>query len=270
MTSYFLDPKKLNQYASEHAEIYRSAEPFPYIVIDDFFPDNVLETVLSEFPRPGDIEWSTYRNEVEHKLACEDETKMGPETRHFLHQCNSSPFLSFLEELTGIESILVDPHLRGGGMHQIEPGGFLKVHADFNWYPRLKVHRRLNLLVYLNKDWKEAYGGHLELWDKSMNKRYARILPVFNRAVIFNTTDEAMHGHPDPLACPPNRFRRSIALYYYTTERPEEEKHEAHSTLFRARPGELLHAKGLRNQVKQFIPPVVLDLARRARRRLKK
>ena len=144
----------------------------------------------------------------------------------------------FLERLSGIEGLIADPHLDGGGLHQIERGGRLAVHADFSRNWKLQLERRLNLLVYLNEDWDESYGGHLELWDRSMTRADQRILPVFNRCVIFSTDSTSYHGHPDPLTCPEDRTRKSLALYYYTVERPREKRSSARSTVWRARPGE--------------------------------
>ena len=163
---------------------------------------------------------------------------MGDQTRLLLYQLNGSVFLQFLEQLTGIDGLIPDPYFGGGGLHQIERGGYLKVHADFNWHPKLRLDRRLNLLLYLNKDWKEAYGGHLELWSRNMTRCVQRILPIFNRCVIFSTTDTSYHGHPDPLRCPPSITRKSLALYYYTNGRPEQEQSAPHDTLFQERPGE--------------------------------
>jgi Rps23 Pro-64 3,4-dihydroxylase Tpa1-like proline 4-hydroxylase len=149
-----------------------------------------------------------------------------------------SVFIDFLETLTGITGLLPDPHLWGGGLHQIQRGGFLKVHADFNRHERLDLDRRLNLLVYLNKDWKEEYGGQLELWSRDMKRCEERVLPVFNRCVVFSTTDTSYHGHPDELTCPEGWTRKSMALYYYTTGRSAEETSQSHSTLYQERPGE--------------------------------
>ena len=103
-------------------------------------------------------------------------------------------FLEFLESLTGIDGLIPDPYYEGGGLHPIVPGGFLKVHADFNWHKDLKLDRRLNVIVYLNRNWKEEYGGHLELWNREMTRCERRVLPIFNRCVIFSTTDFSYHG----------------------------------------------------------------------------
>jgi Rps23 Pro-64 3,4-dihydroxylase Tpa1-like proline 4-hydroxylase len=212
---------------------YVSAQPFPHIVIDGLFPDELLEAVLAEFPRPEEIEWRRFDSETEKKLGYWHESALRPRLQLFLYEMSSAPVLRFLEALTGIQGLIPDPYYGGAGPHQILPGGFLKVHVDFNWHPLLKLDRRLNLLVYLNKDWKEEYGGHLELWDRDMARCERRILPVFNRTVVFSTTDFSFHGHPEPLACPEGMSRKSVSFYYYTNGRPEEERSAPHDTIFR-------------------------------------
>lgn len=188
---------------------------------------------------------------------------MGEMTRSLLYQLNSSTFITFLERLTNVDGLIPDPHFVGGGLHQIERGGFLKMHVDFNKHERLRLDRRLNLLIYLNKDWQEEYGGHLELWDKDVTQCSKKILPVFNRCVVFTTTDFSYHGHPEPLTCPEDRSRKSLALYYYSNGRPASEirrGHSEHSTLFRARPGETIHlekepiAVRVKASIKKLIP----------------
>lgn len=214
-------------------ESYQQARPFPHAVIDRLFPEEVLAGVLAEFPEPGQIPWVEFDNATERKLGYHYKTELGPNLRQFLYVMNSAPILEFLEALTGIEGLIPDPYYGGAGPHQILPGGFLKVHADFNWHPKLQLDRRLNLLVYLNHDWREEYGGHLELWDRTVTRCEARVLPVFNRTVVFSTTDFSFHGHPEPLACPEGRSRKSVSLYYYTNGRPDEERSAPHDTVFK-------------------------------------
>jgi len=258
---------RMDEIAKSQASAYAKADPFPHIVVDDFFDPAVLDPVLDEFPGEGDIEWRRFNDYNEIKLASTVERQLGRATRTLIHQLNSSPFIEFLERVTGIAGLLPDPHLEGGGLHQILPGGKLGVHADFNKSLRLKLDRRLNLLVYLNRDWQEEYGGHLELWDTEMTRAVRRVLPVFNRIVIFSTTDFSHHGHPTPLTCPPDRTRRSLALYYYSNGRPAEEvKSGAHSTLFRMRPGER-EPLSFRLLGEKLLPPVVFDLHRFVTRR---
>ena len=122
--------------------------------------------------------------------------------------------------MTGIQSLIPDPSFQGGGLHQIVPGGKLGIHADFNKHSRFGLDRRLNLLLYLNKNWREEYGGHLELWDRDMTHCEAKVAPIFNRVMVFGTTDFTYHGHPDPLRCPEGMTRKSLALYYFSDGRP--------------------------------------------------
>lgn len=265
ITPFFFDRGELLPLAESRTAAYRSAEPFPHCVIDNFMATEPLDQVLAEFPEPDDIAWKSYNTSREVKLATRDDTQLGPVTRHLLSQFNSSVFVEFLEALTGIEGLIPDPHFYGGGLHQIRRGGHLKVHADFNWHERLLLDRRINLLLYLNKDWDEAYGGHLEMWDRSMTTMGERVLPVFNRCVIFNTTDFAMHGHPDALACPEDRTRRSLALYYYTNGRPPEELNPTHTTQFKPRPGESWRREGSTDAIKRWLPPAITEFIRKRR-----
>jgi hypothetical protein len=244
---------------------WASAEPFPHIVVDNWFPPEVLDAVISEYPRPeDDIEWQRFNASTEVKLALSDTDQMGPCTKHLLNELNGQVFIEFLEAVTGIAGLIPDPHLWGGGLHQIRRGGYLKVHADFNRHKRMKLDRRLNALVYLNKNWPESYKGHLELWDKTMTTCSKKVLPLYNRMVVFATTDFSYHGHPDKLECPPNRARRSLALYYYSNGRPAEEIAPDHTTLFQQRPGENFKVKRTaRDVLRRWVPPAIADLIKK-------
>jgi len=259
---FVFDSTWLDKLASKHHETYVNAAPFPHIVIDNFLPDEVLNNVLMEFPSHEQIDWIKFDTPLEKKLASKVETQIGPYTRFLLYQFNSATFINFLEALTGIHGLIPDPHFWGGGLHQIQPGGLLKIHADFNFHPVLKINRRINLLLYLNKEWDENYGGELQLWDRNMSKCEVKLLPIFNRCVIFNTTDFSFHGHPDPVSCPTGETRKSLALYYYSNGRPVEEISEKHTTLWRLRPGEVLN-RNIKATLKKFVPPIVFELRRR-------
>jgi Rps23 Pro-64 3,4-dihydroxylase Tpa1-like proline 4-hydroxylase len=259
-----LDLSYLNYLVLTHRLDYAQAAPFPHVVIDDFLPPALLKSVLHEFPQVNSVQWQTFENSAEKKLASTHELQMGELTRFLLYQLNSSTFLTFLEQLTGIDGLIPDPHFVGGGLHQIERGGYLKMHVDFNRYDRLKLDRRLNLLIYLNQDWSDAYGGHLELWDQAMTHCGKKILPIFNRCVIFSTTDSSYHGHPEPLTCPEDMTRKSLALYYYSNGRPVSEMGSAHSTIFRSRPGEEVLSSSdttfrFKDLIKSCIPPILID-----------
>jgi hypothetical protein len=266
-----LDLPRLMALAETLRDDYAQAEPFPHVVMDDFLPVETLEDVLIEFPAPGD-QWFRFQSKLQmKKLASTEEYLFGARTVDLLRSLNSSGFLRFLETLTGIGGLIPDPHFLGGGLHQIEPGGFLKIHADFNRHPELHLDRRLNLLIYLNKNWSDDYGGHLELWSRKMKGCAVKVLPVFNRAVLFSTTDFAFHGHPEPLTCPEGFTRKSLALYYYTNGRPLAETSEPHTTLFQSRRvlGEQLEEPSVRIKrfAKSLIPPVITDAYRQLKRR---
>ena len=261
----------LQAVAAARREAYAKGNPFPHLSFPDFFNPLMLEEVLAEFPDLAALDTIRYNNPNEKKFASKGETGMGPKTLAFIHFLNSAPFLEFLQALTSIEETLLgDPYLIGGGLHEIKKGGLLKVHADFNKHNRTGLDRRLNVLVYLNKEWKEEYGGYFELWDRNMEKAVQKVLPTFNTLALFSTTDYSYHGHPDPLNCPEDRSRKSIALYYYTNGRPAAEINPAlleHSTLFKARKGHetevVAEAKNWKQTLKQFIPPILVDLIKK-------
>lgn len=226
-------PLNLRHDARSLASAYRDAQPFPHIAVDGLFDDEVLDAVLREFPAPEAMKWMRFDNPREKKLGFYHETSALSDTiRRFLDAMNSFEMLLWLEALTGIDGLIPDPYFGGGGLHQIEPGGFLKVHTDFNVHPKLKLDRRLNMLIYLNRNWTEEYGGHLELWDREGRGCVERILPVFNRTVVFSTSDTSYHGHPHPLTSPPGMTRKSVSLYYYTAGRPADERSAPHDTIF--------------------------------------
>ena len=256
----------LKEVAAKYKEAYQNADPFPNIYFNDFFDEDYLSEILDEFPDLSKDKHIKFQNPNEIKLASKGEYRFPEKTKRFMHLLNSQPFLEFLQELTGIEEILVpDPYFEGGGFHQIKPGGLLKIHADFNKHSKTKLDRRINVLVYLNKDWKEEYGGHFELWDREMTKCEKKVPPTFNTMAIFSTTDFSYHGHPNALTCPPDRSRKSLALYYFSNGRPIEEINqglEDHRTLFVARKGDKTDGQMKRfNQVaqvaSQFIPPII-------------
>jgi Rps23 Pro-64 3,4-dihydroxylase Tpa1-like proline 4-hydroxylase len=144
--------------------------------------------------------------------------------------------LQFLEKLTGIEGLIPDPYFTGGGLHETKSGGFLGVHSDFRLNKKLNIERRLNVIIYLNEDWKEEYGGNLELWDVDMKTCLKKVLPIYNRCVIFNTDKDSNHGHPEPLTTPEHITRRSIALYYYTAGTMVIDPAQRNKTHYKPRP----------------------------------
>ena len=231
-------------------ESFRSAEPWPHIVLDDFFESESLDLVLTEFAQVQS-NWKSFDTKYEAKHQMNQDQNFGPYTRSIFHALNSAPFLEFLSKVTGIERLVSDPYLVGGGYHQIPKGGKLGVHVDFNKHEQLGLYRRLNVIIYLNKNWDESFGGHFQLWSNSTKKCEKKVLPKFNRMAIFETTNSSFHGHPEPLGCPDGVYRRSLALYYYSPDRGAQNK-KSHSTIFMTEDGKLDDLQGPRT-VKSFL-----------------
>ncbi|RPH01120.1 MAG: 2OG-Fe(II) oxygenase [Candidatus Pelagibacter sp. TMED153] len=250
--------KDLDSFVIEEKQNYSKASPYPHIVIKDFFDKNFLDEVLESFPDLSKARSSEeWKNKNEVKFGNNDYSSFPDKIKLFFDFLNSNQFLDFLQKLTSIKENLVhDPELSGGGLHEIKKGGVLKIHTDFNRHPTLDLDRRINVLVYLNKNWKDSYGGDLELWDKNMLKCIKKIPPNFNTMVIFSTTDFSNHGHPDPLNCPNEISRKSLALYYFSSGRPENEiidKHKKNRTYFKNREGINNDADEKKENFKDFL-----------------
>lgn len=221
---------------------YKNNTPFPHIVLSNVFESDELLPVVEEVNNFSNWDGEKKFFGSEYKRYCGTLSKLPVNSRNLIQYLNGPDFLKFLEGVTGVLNLIPDPYLEGGGFHSIGQGGFLKIHADFNWHRKLHLHRRLNVLLYLNMDWDERWGGALELWDSEMKACQKKVYPLFNSMVVFSTTDTSFHGHPDPLTCPPSVRRNSIALYYYTADRPaaEVKRGRSNQTDYKARPGEAL------------------------------
>lgn len=223
------------------AEQYAAGKPYPHIAIDDFLHEDVARLAMEAFPDVKDAGWIHYVHVNEKKHGLNKMDLLPSPIRQLIEECNQPEFVALLSDMTGIPNLLPDPSLEGGGLHQSKRGGYLNVHADFTVHPhRRHWRRRVNLLIYLNEGWEAAWGGALELWERNMSQCGKQILPLFNRAVVFNTDEDSFHGFPDPITCPEDVTRRSIALYYFTEE---EQAPSMRATNYRARPGDGL--KGL-------------------------
>lgn len=259
----YMDSQLAREAGLQLSRAYCLAEPYPHIVIDNFLPVQLIDDILQKFPSQTLSDDRYYEGDY----AGHHKRQIYPEScdevmRNVFHFFNSAPMLQFLEGVTSIQGLIGDPYFNGGGFHEIARGGKLGIHADFRINEQLHLLRRINLLIYLNIDWKEEYGGHLEIWDQEMKSRRQSILPVFNRCVIFNTDAHSYHGHPDPLNCPQSMTRKSMALYYYTASKKIYEDMPAHSTMYVARPDDSAAIKRqavkLRsyNYLKDLLPPI--------------
>lgn len=231
--------EKFDRFIETDGARFSSNLPFPHIYVDGLFPEAFIDAVLEEFPESDDPIWeATQVANIQVKLRTNwrSEADMRPSARTLIHFLNSGSFLHRVATLTGVNQLISDPYLTGGGLNCILPGGVLDVHADGNWHDAMGVHRRLNAILYLNRNWKSEWGGDFELWDRDLKGCVAKVAPIANRLMIFETHDFTYHGHPHPLACPEGMSRKSAIVYYYTSApRPQDQilKSEPHRALWR-------------------------------------
>jgi Rps23 Pro-64 3,4-dihydroxylase Tpa1-like proline 4-hydroxylase len=219
---------------------FQSAFPFRHLVIDNFLSKDFADALLAQFP---DFERGNARNEdgsLGGKSTVERIRELGPAFAQLDDLIQSRGFLDLVGQVTGIDNLLYDPWYFGGGTHENRHGQDLDAHIDFNRHPMEPWHRRLNLIVYLNRRWEDEWGGSLQLHSdpRSEQNQILSVTPLFNRAVIFETTEWSWHGFP-PIQLPENErglSRKSVALYFYTTDRPAEELADTHSTVYVDRP----------------------------------
>ena len=233
--SDILDIENWRKRLPDLVKSYQNDQPFPHISLDGFLKNAAANKAMQAFPAVKDEGWIHYVHVNEKKHGLNKMELLPAYIQEVIQVLNSKECVAFVSELTGIQNLVADKTLEGGGLHQSQRNGYLNIHADFTVHPHKRhLRRRVNLLVYLNEDWEESYNGHLELWSRDMKKCVQKISPLFNRCVIFNTDEDSYHGLPEPILCPEDMTRKSIALYYFT----EEKNPVKRSTNYRARPGD--------------------------------
>jgi len=247
---------------------FTAAQPYRYLTVDGFLDQAAVEELAVSYPtfesavRMG----LTFKTVNEQKKVQVTDAALFPAPVRRLNDALASPdFLARLSDITGIPDLLADDQLEGGGMHVTGAGGRLDVHVDFNYLEQRRLHRRLNLLLYLNPEWQESWGGHIELWDPAVKTCGHRSQPTLNRCLIFETSEISFHGVA-PVSCPPGIERRSFACYFYTREAPPGWRGVAHSTVFKARPNERL--RGYVAMPAERVANGIVRQLRRAKRRL--
>lgn len=250
----------------------QNAPSFPHFYLDNFLEEAFANEVHQSFPSYSDAEkLGKGFNAVNEKKKIQiADSKKFPPAIYKLHELLASKeFVDKVSELMGIKDLIADPTMMGGGIHETNSGGHLDVHVDFNYHEELGLHRRVNLLVYFNKDWPEEFGGYLDLWDKEVKNCLGSYAPIFNRVAGFETNEISWHG-VTPITCPTDRLRKSFAVYYYTKEAPLGWDGVVHSTIFKARPSEYFKGniampaekfakktRGLIDSVKQVVKKIL-------------
>ena len=231
-------------------ERFRAGKPYPHVVIDGFFDPEILERIVADFPSQSGRDWIKYDTENEIKQTSRGIADLSAFTQAFFMQVNSEPMLEFLRFVTGHADLVADPLFHGGGLHESFRGGWLNVHVDWTQHPVLPLARRLNLIIYLNHDWDAAWGGALDLCDATTKQAGASVTPLFNRAVIFETNDQTLHGFPEPMTCPVDQSRKSVSLFYWSPD-PEAVKKSSFITFL---PGKR-HTR-VKAVLRSFVPPI--------------
>src|SRR3954470_20484003 len=220
----------------------RKAQPFPHFSIDNFLEEGFAREAERAFPtfeQAASMGKGFEAVNEKKKFQITDSTKFPPPILRLHEALASQDWLDTLSYVMDIPRLLADAQLAGGGIHETGPRGHLDVHVDFNYIEDRQLHRRLNILIYFNPEWKKEWGGNIELWDREVKNCAPSFSPVFNRCVVFETNDISYHG-VTAVTCPPDRARKSFAAYYYTKEAPAHWEGQSHSTIFKARPDEKL------------------------------
>jgi len=215
----FVSYENFDAYLSE----WKSSRPFNHLVLSDFLNPDVAKKIAAEFPSYDSNAWKVYSNPLEEKKLINDWDKFGSTTYQLFQFLNSPQFVGRLQSLTG-DSLSPDYGLNGGGLHTHRRAGKLNVHLDYSIHPKLQLERRLNLLIYLTPEWQSDWGGALGLWEQNERQDgpgqlVQSIVPYFNTAVLFDTTQNSWHGLPEPIKCPEDVSRNSLAVYYLCVPR---------------------------------------------------
>ena len=226
---------KIFNYKKVDKEKYTQNKPFSHIALDHLWDRSLLEQCNRDIYQINqwDSEKRFYGSIKKRSTA--NYQNFPESVKKIVDEVHSLQFLEWLKSFTGEEVLIGDPYLIGGGIHSTTQGGFLKIHTDFNWHEKLKLYRKLNLLIYLSENWEENWGGHVEFWSKDLKKCEVKICPTINKTVIFSTDDFSFHGHPDPLNCPNNVWRNSLAFYYYSPIKTKRVFYKRHDTNYKER-----------------------------------
>jgi hypothetical protein len=256
------DPTRLTASIKSLSFDYRSAPPFPHLLLDNLFSEDLLDRVVHEILPPGEANWVRHDDDHMRQFNLRSAVDLGEAGAQLVAFLHSATFLYFLSEVTGISELLPDPYLQGAGYHCIPRGGKFDVHVDRNTAYSTGLVRRLALLIYLNKKWKHEYGGQLELWSKDGKRPEVIVEPTFNRIAIFEITDENYHGVPSPVRCPKGRSRNCFVVYYHTVELPGIKEVTPHTSIYA--PGLYGQRQSrLRQLAKDLAPPLVLRVVRK-------
>lgn len=208
--------------SSELKDIHATNNPVPYTIIDNFLPSEVFESIVKDLSNITQDHYTVFSVGDNYRKECRDFVE-APLLQTLSHSFQSSNFVHWLEKITGVEKLIPDPHLRGGGLARIPTGNKLGLHTDFNWNDQLQVNRKVNLILYLTPNWQSSWDGDLEFWNKENTECVTRIEPKANRLVFWNYESWLVHGHSNTLDTPEDVSRDNLIHFYYTSNATWEE-----------------------------------------------
>ena len=207
---------RLTKDSESFKQEYNQGKPYPHLVIDDLFEPELLDRLVAEFPNSQNRDWITWATTNELKSTSRGINGLSMFSQLMCLWLSSSEFIGAVQPIVGMDNLVGDPLFHGAGLHEMFPDGWLGMHADYTRHFSLPLMRRINLLVYLNRDWDSSWGGELALQDDKNSDAQVSYAPYFNRTVIFPTTAKTFHGVPNRLSCPPGRSRQLLSVYYWT------------------------------------------------------
>ena len=214
---------EINQHYNPAAleESHSAGVPVPYTIIDDFLPDELFKTLSFEVDFLQESDWTVFTNGTSLRKECRNFTTT-PRIQSMAYSFQGSVFLKWIEQVTGIDKLVADPHYRGGGITRVSRGDCLGLHKDFNWNEQIRLTRRANIILYMNSEWDASWGGDLEFWDFDKTTCLVKIEPRPNRLAIWNYNEQLIHGHPYPLNCPEHIARQNFIQFYYGSNATHE------------------------------------------------
>ncbi|WP_325397001.1 2OG-Fe(II) oxygenase [Acidocella sp.] len=237
------------------AAAFQRASPFPHLVMDHLFPSPMLQAMAKEFDTAAPSDWREYHSGLQRKRGTPPGGHLPPTVQDYFNVVYSGPFVRLLSRITGIDDLIPDPALYGGGMHEVDAGGSFEIHMDFATHPRTRLVNRLALITYFNETWTSEDGGALELWELEPPRCAATVVPHFGRTVIMEQSARAAHGHPQPIR--EGRQRRSTVAYFYTNGLAARDANDTLATTY------VPHAGYSRRQkaelyLRRFAPPMIV------------
>jgi hypothetical protein len=203
------------------AQVHATTSPVPYTIIDNFFPEELFKTLSFEVDFLQESDWTVFSNDASYRKECRNFAST-PRIQSMAYSFQGSAFLKWIEQVTGLEKLVADPHYRGGGITRVSRGDSLGLHNDFNWNEQIRLTRRANLILYMNAEWLPEWGGELELWDFDRTECLVKIEPKPNRLAIWNYDERLIHGAPHPLNCPEHIARQNFIQFYYGSNATHE------------------------------------------------